>query len=425
MTQQTNVDQVLEWLSQQGFDEAMAVLVQDELDELNINHNEPSLLRSTRKAQLHMTGIVGGRKSSLSLTNLSDEAIQAAVVQLMDEARLAPEDAANKLSADQIAQIERGPQQGDRGVLTEKVRELLDYRATHTPTFMLEEGYAKYHRQQSWLRTTLGSRLDASIGSYGLSVFGSAKEGTVASSFNYAGGYANDIASQPAERYFGMGEMMQDTCRQVHAQPLESKFIGDVILTPNAVNDLLDWLLEQVSDYCLISESSVYRHKVGELIAAPHVNVCSYLDGAGVSPFTDDGFVAESLALVASGRLNYLLPSLYGSRKLGLTHTPCSGSAWQILPGDTPRETMIQQVKQGALVGRLSMGNPASNGDFAGVIKNSFLVKDGARQGALAEVMISGNVAQMLKNVVAVSAESLDMGNIRLPWLHVSGLSFS
>ena len=54
---------------------------------------------------------------------------------------------------------------------------------------------------------------------------------------------------------------------------------------------------------------------------------------------------------------------------------------------------MVGGVRRGALVGRLSMGRPASNGDFSGVVKNSFLLRDGEVGPALSETMITGNVA--------------------------------
>ena len=45
--------------------------------------------------------------------------------------------------------------------------------------------------------------------------------------------------------------------------------------------------------------------------------------------------------------------------------------------GQASRGELVSAVARGALVGRLSMGNPASNGDFSGVIKNSFRIADG------------------------------------------------
>lgn len=81
--------------------------------------------------------------------------------------------------------------------------------------------------------------------------------------------------------------------------------------------------------------------------------------------------------------------------------------------------------KHRALVGRLSMGSPAPNGDFSGVIKNSFLLENGERTKALSETMITGNVAQMLKDIQDISAEVSNFGGYQLPWLKIGGLRFS
>ena len=101
------------------------------------------------------------------------------------------------------------------------------------------------------------------------------------------------------------------------------------------------------------------------------------------------------------------------------------GQGWELVAGSTPLAEVIAAVPRGALVDRLSMGNPAPNGDFSGVIKNSFRIDDGQRGAALAETMISGNVAQMLDQVVAVSRERIDTGSGALPWLRIAGLHFS
>ena len=86
---------------------------------------------------------------------------------------------------------------------------------------------------------------------------------------------------------------------------------------------------------------------------------------------------------------------------------------------------VVDGVQRGALVGRLSMGMPAANGNFSGVVKNSFLIEGGRVGAALSEVMVSGNMAQMLRDVLAVSAERLDCGDTVLPWLRIGGLHFS
>ena len=150
-------------------------------------------------------------------------------------------------------------------------------------------------------------------------------------------------------------------------------------------------------------------------------------------PWADDVFGAHltqpdrsdgAARLLDAGRLTQLTPSLYGSRKTGVPHTPWA-DGWELLPGTTPLAELIAAVPRGALVDRLSMGEPAPNGDFSGVIKNSFRLDGGRVGGALAETMISGNVARMLLDVAAVSAERIDSGSQALPWVRISGLHFS
>ena len=68
-------------------------------------------------------------------------------------------------------------------------------------------------------------------------------------------------------------------------------------------------------------------------------------------------------------------------------------------------------------------GTPAED---AVLIERGILRVEGGQVGAaLSEVMISGNMAQMLRDVVAVSAERQDTGDTLLPWLRIGGLHFS
>jgi PmbA protein len=309
-------------------------------------------------------------------------------------------------------------------LLADKVRELLDYRAAETPKMAIEEGAAAFGVSRRRTLTSGGSALASSIGCYSLMVMGSATEGDQTSSFNYTGGTANDLSGSHAAEFFGIADLLKETEQQIHTRPIDGNFVGDVVLTPTAVSDFLDWLLGQLGDFNLISGASLYKDKVGEVIASPLLSIHSRFDGPGQSAVSGDAFLAEAFELVEEGRLMTLLPSLYGSRKTGVAHKPC-GSGWRIMAGGTAKQELIEGVDKGALVGRLSMGSPGPNGDFSGVIKNSFLIEQGARGSALSEVMISGNVAEMLKDICGISREHIDMGGEDLPWIRIPGLNFS
>jgi PmbA protein len=415
--------QVLQALRARGFDHAQVTVSDTRRCELNLAHNEPSLLRSNESRKLSATGIVGGRRASAEGSDLSADGMAALVDELWSSARSAPVDDANAVSAGQQLQVTKGPLQADPPALTTALRSLLDWRAEHTPTLMIEEALAAHVHHRSHTLTTGGSSIACNLGWCELSVFGLAREGGRTSSFNYAGGTADDLLQVPAR--FGIDRMMRELTRQVHTEGLSERFVGDVVLAPGAVGDLISWLMNQLRDGPLIDGSSVYRQRVGELVASPLLTLKSRYDAPGCVPHSGDAFVAPPVKLLDAGRLTQLAPSLYGSRKTGVAHKPIASSGWELLPGGTPLAELIAAVPRGALVDRLSMGSPAPNGDFSGVIKNSFLL-DGGRIGtALAETMISGNVAQMLKDVVAVSRERIDSGSEALPWLRINGLHFS
>jgi PmbA protein len=416
--------QAITFMRQAGFDQAQVTAVHSKLDELAIAHNDPSLLRSTEGHKLMLLGIVDGRMASTELSQLDRDVVRDRIAALFADAKSAPQDEANAVSSGQHARIVQGPQDGDRELLAAKALELLEFRERETPKMMLDECSVQHQWRRSHTLTSGGSDLAASVGCYGISVFGTARDGKKSSSFNYTGGSADELASRPAQEYFGTALMMRDTERQIETKPFGAKFVGDVVLTPNAVASLLGWVLGQLSDTQLIAGSSLYRESVGQAIASPLFTLKSRFDAPGVAAISSDAFAAPPVTVVESGRLLALTPTLYGSRKTGIKHVP-TASGWDIAAGTAPLAELVEGVKRGAIVGRLSMGSPAANGDFSGVIKNSFAIEDGAPGHALAETMIAGNMGQMLRDIVAVSRDVIDTGATRLPWIRIANLHFS
>lgn len=416
----------LQALRAAGFDQAQATAAASLVNELSAQDNEPNLLRSVQSATLSLVGIVDGRQAKTQLTTPSLEDLPACAARLFDDARTAPQDPAHAVSGGEQLRLQQGPQDCDPARLTQAVGELLAFRRTQVPAMHLQATIASHEQRRFHTLTTAGSDLAGQVGWYALMAMGTARgEGGRASSFNYAAGHAHDLAAAAAPDLFGIGAMMRDTARQIDARPLEGKFTGDVVLAPNAVEDLLGWLLLQVTDTALLSGTSLYRDRVGQAIASPLLTIAAQPDLPGVTGVSADGFVVRAAPLVQAGVLQRLLPSLYASRKAGLPHAPATSDGWDVQAGTSPLAEMVGGVRRGALVGRLSMGRPASNGDFSGVIKNSVLLRDGEAGPALAETMISGNVATMLHNIVAISRERQDGGGWRLPWIRVGNLRFS
>lgn len=422
-------EQALQWMSVQGFDAAQVDVSRRQVLELNIANNEPSLMRSAEQHQLGLAGLVDGRRAATELTDLREAAVRQAVAELHAQAAMAPRDEAHAVSSGQRARIVKGDVDADEAALGPRlaglVGELLDFRAGETPSVVLQEATASHVRLSRCTLTSQGSDLALESAWHELMVFGSAREGARSSSFNWAGGAAHGIEPGSAMAHFGMADMLRALTRQLQPRGLGGKFVGTVVLTPWAVSSLLDWLLTQLGDTALIGGSSLLAGRVGQGVASPLLGVHSRFDAPGVVPWSADACVARPVQVMSRGQLLTLLPSLYGARRTGHPHCPVAATGWAIDAGETPLAGMTAGVARGALVGRLSMGQPASNGDFSGVIKNSFAIDAGAVGPALSETMISGNIGAMLAEVSAVSRERIDSGAQCLPWLRIDGLHFS
>ena len=417
----------LGWLREAGFDQAQVTASALAREEINIAHNTPSLMRSTTSAKLALAGIAGGRRASTELADIDDETgVRSAIATLFADAASAPADESHAVSSAQRCMLEQGPLEADVGSLGDAIAALLDWRARHTPKMMVDESAIAHLRLESRTLSSAGTDLACTLGWYELGAFGTARDGSRSSSFAATGGACESLADAPIESRFGLAEMLQATERQIETRPIGGRFTGTVVLAPAAVDDLVTWLLGQLDDGPLIAGSSLFRHRVGSTVASPLFTLASRFDAPGVAAISADGWVTPPVEVVGAGTLRTLLPSLYGSRKTGLPHVPvAAGGGWDVASGSTPREAMGSGIARGAWVGRLSMGRPASNGDFSGVIKNSFAIEGGATSYALSETMITGNVARMLADIEAVSRERIDFGARRLPWLRIGGLHFS
>ena len=131
------------------------------------------------------------------------------------------------------------------------------------------------------------------------------------------------------------------------------------------------------------------------------------------------------MSILSEGRLENFLLSRYGAARTGLSRAKSYGDDLVVAPGKTPLAEMIAGVEDGLLLCRISGGDPAPNGDFSAIAKNSFRIRNGRVAEAVSETMVSGNLAEMLQNIAAVSCETLENGDSVMPYIRFDGLTVS
>ena len=127
--------------------------------------------------------------------------------------------------------------------------------------------------------------------------------------------------------------------------------------------------------------------------------------------------------ILQDGVLKSFCLSNFAARKTGLTRAANQSGAYFLHPGEKSLEELIAGIENGILINRFSGGAPGPSGDFNGVAKNSFLIRNGRLVGAVTETMISGNFSHLLQNLRGISRETACDGMTVLPWAAFDGVT--
>jgi PmbA protein len=421
-----NVDYCLEQLAARGFDHGEVRATLSEKDELQAEFNVPSMLRTVRNQTLELAGIVNHKKAELTLNKTDPQSVQDAVAQLWDCASAAPADAANAIAEAQPHQVFTGPALSpDLNTMCDRLDEFLDHTKSSYPSVTLGMAGVSHLRTRQRYANSNGVVFDSQRGHYQAQAMFTAKEDHDVSSFSYSGvsTYALD---KPIAACASFDRLMANSAAQVRTRKIPQKFTGDLIITPDCVGSFIGFLLGSLSGGPMISGTSIYKEGLDTQVGAEMLTIRSLpLDMPAGYFVTGDGYPARNVTVVERGYLRSYLLDLYAARKTGLDRAQTAGGCYAVDAGTQPLAQMLASVERGLLVSRFSGGKPSDKGDFSGVAKNSFYVESGALAYPISETMISGNLADLLMNITAVSIETIDFGSSHYPWIKVSGIGIS
>ncbi|MEJ2089502.1 MAG: TldD/PmbA family protein [Gammaproteobacteria bacterium] len=393
------VDLALARCQDRGFDAAQVSVTDQAMHELQAEFGEPAMLRTVADCTVNLTGLIDGRKGSVTLNRKDDRSLLEAVEALWQVAAGAlPDDAIGIAEAQAEQSFSFGPESADYDAMYTCLDGLLAHTRARHPTVVLGSATVTHSGQGRAFGNTNGVRFDCVSGRYGGQLMFTARDGEAVSSFNYSG-FAADRLDKPFHEFATTDELLRQAAEQVRTKKIPAKFTGDLIITPDALSSFVGFLLASLSNAPLISGTSIYRDKLGEAVAAPSLTLrsCPLSLPAGYR-FTADGYPVQDTVVVQDGVLTSFLVDLYGSRKTGLERAATGGGCWVIDAGTTPLAQIIADTGQGVLVTRFSGGRPSENGDFSGVAKNS---------------------------IDALSAERADFGHKVMPWVRTTGIGVS
>ena len=192
-----------------------------------------------------------------------------------------------------------------------------------------------------------------------------------------------------------------------------------VLFEATVAAGLLGALVQATSGGALYRKSSFLQDSLGKAVLAAHVDVHEdpHLPrGKGSAPFDDEGVVTRARDVVSGGVVQGYFLSSYSARKLGMRTTGHAGGSQNLTltsrltsPGDD-LEAMLRKLHRGLFVIEL-MGQGVNyvTGDYSRGAAG-FWVENGRIAYPVHEITIAGNLREMLKQIVAVGADTYNMG---------------
>lgn len=399
------------------------------LTEIYYELGKISMIRTVFSDNISLKLLKDKRKGSVSLNSFDPNDIKNAVAEAWQASKAAAVDEAEGISAQaENFSFSQGEPKPNLDQMYQQLTGFLEDVKQEYPKISFDSIGVEHQYTERLYANSNGVRLSSSQGLYQLSNMFMAKDGDKTSSFNYFGSIYEDPGVSVVDQD-RVQRILTDTQRQIVTEQLEGSFIGDLVITPACLQELLGNVLYGfTSDRALIAGSSPWKDKLGEQVANPGFSLSLIADHPelpAASPISTDGYVTENMPLIQNGILKNFSLSRYGASKTGLERAANSGGIMEVSQGETPLAEMISGVERGILMGRFSGGSPTPAGDLSGVAKNSFLIENGIVTKALSEVMIAGNLAAMLLDISAVSQERESSGYYLLPWVLVEGITIS
>jgi len=221
----------------------------------------------------------------------------------------------------------------------------------------------------------------------------------------------------------------------VPSQPLP------VIFTPNGIaTALISPLMAAFNGKIVLQGASPIGSKLGQPVFdkklwlwddpiidyRPESRPC---DDEGIpsqrTPLIEQGTVANFLYDLQTAALAHTQSTGNGSRNRGGLLVP-SPSAFIIAPGSTTFDQMVNDIKEGLVIEQL-MGAEQGNilgGDFSGNVLLGYKVESGKIVGRVKDTMVSGNIYQLLNQIIAIGSEPKWVGShLNTPPLYFPSIS--
>jgi len=209
-----------------------------------------------------------------------------------------------------------------------------------------------------------------------------------------------------------------------------------VLLTANAATLLWGNVSSALNAKRVLEKSSPWSDLQQQQVISSQISLFQQPDLKPYDcPFDDEGMPTQELKLITNGVLNQYYCDRTIARELNLTST---GNGFRpgldtypnpslvnliVASGQKSFAELVTQLDNGIIVDQMLGGGADISGDFSVNIDLGYRVENGKVAGRIKDTAISGNVYQILKQVVVLGRDRLWNGSCFTPSLIVEGIS--
>lgn len=410
--------------------------------EVFIENNDVKQAKSQNTSSIGVRVLVGRSVGFYAVNSLAKSKIKDAATMAVKIARVSPKDRHHALPGRSKARLLSGIYDKKAGSFAASdaarmAAEMLETAKSYDKRVSVDSGNFSASVGTHAIANSNGVELAERASVFSWSIMGMAIDGSDISSFDFQLGGSHSVRDIDVRA--AASEFAETVVSSLGPRRIES-FKGEMLLTPAAVNEMMqEAISHSINSNAVQKKSSHFAGKMGRRVASDLLTVeddATNVEGLGASSFDREGVPHRRNIVIERGVLKKFLYNTYTARKAcvrstgnasGSTTSPPSVSTtnFVVRPGRPSLDTLVSEMKNGMVISRFSGNVNPVNGDFSGVVKGGRLVKNGAVQHAVREVMVAGNVFEALRRLNGVSRERKVIYDSILPYMRFDGISFT
>jgi PmbA protein len=324
----------------------------------------------------------------------------------------------------------------DEGIGQMDMKQLMDYgklfvdHCTVSPKISLDSASIESGTGVRIIANSKGMMACDRSSSLQWSVMGMAIDGDDITSFDFEGDHSL-LLKGCEPKIIKTAELFNEKLLKCLGAQSGKSYQGRVILSPALVEEfLLDPLIFHIQGSNLMDDKSRWKNALDQSITHPDLHLSDDPHNPnmrGCTPFSSEGVPTQAMTILENGVLKKHLYSLYSANRCGTQATGNGGGPHVpiLKAGKTSLDQLIKNA-DGPLIqpSRFSGNIDPVSGDFSGIAKGCQFYEQGQHQGPIREIMISGNVFDLLTSDLQLSSERQDDGGYYLlPHILVDGVS--